>query len=518
MKDKKTPYFLALLPILLLIILLAYNVFLYGENSLSGANQLALLLAGASATIIGVKYGTAWEAIISGITKSISSTVPALIILLLIGSLAGTWLLSGIVPAMIYYGLQILSPKIFLLATCVICAIVSVATGSSWSTIATVGIALIGVGQALGFSMGITAGAIISGAYFGDKMSPLSDTTNLAPAMAGTDLFTHIRYMMYTTIPSFVIALIIFLFIGFNSAKISSEHTNQILDILSDKFFITPVLFIVPLIVILLIIKKVPAIPSLFIGTLLGALFAIMFQPNIVDEISGSKEWSVNNTYKGVINSMSLETNLKETNNKINNIIPITYQSSNGKVLKMKFSDAIILSKEEPEHPAAEEANKRGDLLKSGGMYGMLNTIWLIICAMIFGGIMEVTGLLKRISEPIISYAKNTGSLVATNAGTCIFFNITASDQYLSIVVPGRMFVKAYKEKGLAPENLSRTLEDSGTVTSVLIPWNTCGATQSAVLGVATLAYLPYCFFNIISPFMTIFYAYLGVKIKHLKQ
>ncbi|MBT5353631.1 MAG: sodium:proton antiporter [Flavobacteriales bacterium] len=422
---------------------------------------------------------------------------------------------------MIYYGLQILNPEIFLFATAIITAIVSLSTGSSWSTIATIGIALLGIGQALGLPVGLIGGAIISGAYFGDKMSPLSDTTNLAPAMAGTDLFTHIRYMMYTTIPSFIITLIIFLVIGFNySTDISSEHINQMLNILSNTFTITPLLFIVPLLVIILIVKKVPAIPSLFIGVLLGALFAIIFQPHIVisKEVSGETESTINSTYKGIINSMSIKTDLEETNNKINDIIPVKYKSKNGEQLEMKFSETMILGEVDAKHPAVLESKNRGNLLKSAGMYGMLNTIWLIICAMIFGGILESTGLLRRIAEPIINYAKSTGSLVATTTGTCIFFNITASDQYISIVVPGRMFADSYKEKGLAPENLSRTLEDSGTVTSVLIPWNTCGATQSAVLGVATLSYLPYCFFNLISPIMTIIYAYLGIKIKKLRE
>ena len=518
---KKTPYLLALLPILFLIGLLSINVYLYGDDSLGGSNQLALLFSGALAAIIGILYGNNWKDILEGISKSIKSVTPSIIILLLIGSLAGTWLISGIVPAMIYYGLQILNPEIFLFATAIITAIVSLSTGSSWSTIATIGIALLGIGQALGLPVGLIGGAIISGAYFGDKMSPLSDTTNLAPAMAGTDLFTHIRYMMYTTIPSFIITLIIFLVIGFNySTDISSEHINQMLNILSNTFTITPLLFIVPLLVIILIVKKVPAIPSLFIGVLLGALFAIIFQPHIVisKEVSGETESTINSTYKGIINSMSIKTDLEETNNKINDIIPVKYKSKNGEQLEMKFSETMILGEVDAKHPAVLESKNRGNLLKSAGMYGMLNTIWLIICAMIFGGILEVTGLLKRIAEPIINYAKSTGSLVATTTGTCIFFNITASDQYISIVVPGRMFADSYKEKGLAPENLSRTLEDSGTVTSVLIPWNTCGATQSAVLGVATLSYLPYCFFNLISPIMTIIYAYLGIKIKKLRE
>ena len=476
MTDKKTPYFFALLPIIVLIVLLAYNVFLYGDNSLGGANQLALLFAAATASFVGVKYGSSWKTILNGASKSISSTTPALIILLLIGSLAGTWLLSGIIPAMIYYGLQILNPKIFLFATAIITAIVSLATGSSWSTIATIGIALLGIGQALGIPIGLIGGAIISGAYFGDKMSPLSDTTNLAPAMVGTDLFTHIRYMMYTTIPSFTITLIIFLVIGFSYTTSEAQDINVLLSAISNSFNISGWLFLVPVLVIALIIKKTPAIPALLAGTILGGIFAVIFQPEVVMSITNAETLNFSSAYMAVINAMGSDIAITTDNEMINN------------------------------------------LLSTSGMAGMLNTIWLIICAMVFSGAMEAAGLLRRVAEPIIQYAESTGSLIATTVGTCVFFNITASDQYLSIVVPGRMFTDTYKEKGLAPENLSRTLEDSGTVTSVLVPWNTCGATQSAVLGVATFAYLPFCFFNIISPLMTIAYGYFGIKIKKLKQ
>ena len=470
-------FFGALLPIIFLIALLSFNVYLYGDDSLGGANQLALLLSAAFATIMGLKSGTSWKSILKGVSNSIASTTPAIIILLLIGSLAGTWLISGIVPTMIYYGLQILNPKIFLVAAAIICAIVSLASGSSWSTIATVGIALLGIGNALDISNGLTAGAIISGAYFGDKMSPLSDTTNLAPAMAGTDLFTHIRYMMYTTIPSFVISLLIFLFIGLSmdNTQNSDDITNLLMAI-ESSFNISPWLFLVPVFILLLIMKKVPALPALFAGTLLGGIFAIIFQPHLIIELSGIDSNFFQASYVSIINAMGSETSINTSNEMIN------------------------------------------DLLSSGGMYGMLNTIWLIICAMCFGGVMEASGALKKISQSIIQYAESTGSVIATTACTCLFFNVTASDQYLSIVVPGRMYADTFKDKGLAPENLSRTLEDSGTVTSVLVPWNTCGATQSAVLGVATMTYLPFCFFNIISPLMTILYGYLGFKIKKIKS
>jgi len=487
MIDKKIPYLLALSPIIFLIILLSINVVIY-DNAIGWGNQLALLFSGALAAIIGIFYGSKFKTIIGGIGNSIKSMIPAIIMLLLIGSLAGTWLISGVIPAMIYYGLQILNPTIFLFATAIITAIVSLATGSSWSTIATVGIALLGIGTAIGLPLGLIGGAIISGAYFGDKMSPLSETTNMAAAISGVDLFDHIKYMMYTTVPSFIITLILFLGIGFYfTTEISSEQIDQALNVIANKFTITPWLFLVPIAVIVMIIKKVAAIPALFFGTLLGGVFAIFFQPEIVVEVSGTSINSISSYYMGVINAMIGDVNFTTVNASINDIFNVV------------------------------EAD-RSDLLKSGGMYGMLNTLLLIFCAMTFSGSIESTGLLRRIAEPIVKYAQNTGSLIATTASTCIFFNITTSDQYMSIVVPGRMFADTYKEKGLAPENLSRTLEDSGTVTSVLIPWNSCGATQSAVLGVATLTYLPFCFFNILSPLMTIAYGYLGIKIKKLDK
>lgn len=485
MTDKKIPYLLALSPILFLIVLLSFNVVMY-DNAIGGSNQLALLFSGALAAIIGIYYGSKWKYIIEGISNSIKSIVPAIIMLLLIGSLAGTWLISGVIPTMIYYGLQILNPTIFLFATAIITAIVSLATGSSWSTIATVGIALLGIGTAIGLPVGLIGGAIISGAYFGDKMSPLSETTNMAAAISGVDLFDHIKYMMYTTVPSFIITLILFLGIGFYfTTDISSEQIEKALGVISTKFVISPWLFLVPIAVIAMIIKKVAAIPALFFGTLLGGVFAILFQPEIVIEVSGASINSISSYYMGVINAMIGDVNFTIVNASINDIFNVA------------------------------EAD-RSDLLKSGGMYGMLNTLLLIFCAMTFSGAIESTGLLSRMAEPIIKYAQNTGSLIATTACTCIFFNITTSDQYMSIIVPGRMFADTYTEKGLAPENLSRTLEDSGTVTSVLIPWNSCGAAQSAVLGVATLAYLPFCFFNLISPLMTIAYGYFGIKIKKI--
>ncbi len=474
-KIKYTTLYIALLPILILIALLSMNVFYYGDDSLSGANQMALILSGAFCAILSLIQGTSWEILLDGIKNSIADALPALLILLLIGALAGTWLISGVVPAMIYYGLQIVNPTYFLIAACIVSAIVALATGSSWSTIATIGVALLGIGKAIGISESMIAGSIISGAYFGDKMSPLSDTTNLAPAMAGTDLFTHIRYMMYTTIPTFMITLIIFLFLGLNiESNINPNNIEMILSSIESKFLISPLLFLVPIAVVIVIAKKVPAIPALFIGTLLGGIVAIIFQNDIINELGAGKNY-FHSSFVCIMDAMSREVSIITENKMIN------------------------------------------ELLSTSGMYGMLNTIWLILCAMCFGGLMQSSGYLNTISLSLMKLAKNSASLITTTTGTCIFFNLTASDQYLSIIVPGKMFSESYKEKGLSPENLSRTLEDSGTVTSVLIPWNTCGATQAGVLGVSTLSYLPFCFFNIISPFMTLFYALIGIKIRKMK-
>lgn len=478
MINKKKPISLsfALLPIFFLIALLSLNVYYYGDDALSGANQMTLLLSGAFCSFLAISRGSLWSELLEGIRKSISDTLPALLILLLIGALAGTWLISGVVPAMIYYGLQIVNPTYFLIAACSVSAIISLVTGSSWSTIATIGVALLGIGKAIGMSEAMVAGAIISGAYFGDKMSPLSDTTNLAPAMSGVDLFTHIRYMSYTTIPSICITLIIFLFLGLNLETVSSENDiNKILLAIDSKFNISPWLFCVPALVILLIIKKLPAIPALFIGTLLGGIAAIICQPKIIIELGASTHY-FENSFKAVMEAMAKDVSILTTEPMIN------------------------------------------ELLSTGGMKGMLNTVWLILCAMCFGGSMEASGFLNKLSSSFMKLATNTASLVATTTGTCIFFNLTASDQYLSIIVPGKMFAESYKKQGLAPENLSRTLEDSGTVTSVLIPWNTCGATQASILGVSTLTYLPFCFFNIISPFMTMIYAIVGLKIREINS
>ncbi|MEO9967374.1 MAG: Na+/H+ antiporter NhaC [Reichenbachiella sp.] len=467
----------AFIPIVFLIVFLSINVSIFGDDALSGSNQIVLILSAMVAAIMASTFGYRWDEIQKSIVKSITSAMGSILILLMIGSLAGSWLISGIVPAMIYYGLQILNPTIFLFAACIVCAIVSMATGSSWTTAATVGIALIGIGQAMGINEGVVAGAILSGAYFGDKMSPLSDTTNLAPAMAGTDLFTHIRYMMYTTFPTIGITLVIFLVMGFfNTAPETSVNTNEVLEAISSKFNVTGWLFIVPVVVIVLIVRKVAAFPALMIGTLLGVVFALIFQPQVIVEVSGYTGVYWKTMFVGVMKALYGHVGVTTTDPMVNK------------------------------------------LLSSGGMFKMLNTIWLIVAAMMFGGVMEGSGMLKVIARAIMNKIESSAALIASTAGTCIFFNATASDQYLAIVVPGRMYADLYKEKGLAPENLSRTLEDSGTVTSVLIPWNTCGAYHSGVLGVGVLAFAPYCFFNIISPFMTILFGYLNIKIRRLSD
>lgn len=473
MTIKKSPSLLqAFIPIGTLILLLSVNVYVFGSGATDGPNQIALILATSVGAVISWRLGYSWDDIEHSIVKSISSAMGAMIILLVIGSLSGAWLLSGIVPAMIYYGLKILNPTIFLFAACVVCCIVSLATGSSWSTIATVGIALLGIGKTLGIHEGVVAGAIISGAYFGDKMSPLSDTTNLAPAMAGTDLFTHVKYMVFTTVPTLAITLIIFFIWGFTlDTSAASTNTDDVLRAIDSAFNLNPILFLVPALVLFMIVRKVPAVPALLVGSILGGIFAIIFQPQIIAQVSGEMG-GIKGAFVAVMKSLAVTINIQTDNKMIS------------------------------------------ELLSSGGMAGMLNTIWLILGAMIFGGVMESCGMLKRIVEEIIKFAHSTGSLVASTAVTCVFFNLTAGDQYMAIAVPGRMFADTYRKRGFKPELLSRTLEDSGTVTSVLIPWNTCGATQSKVLGISTWAYAPYCFFCIISPLMTVLMAYLNIKIR----
>lgn len=473
-ENKELNIWEALIPVFALVIMLAYNVYLYGGDALGGSNQFILLMGGAVAALVGIFNKVSFKQMIEEVSENIKSTAGALLILLMVGALAGTWLISGIIPTMIYYGLQVLNPTIFLAACVIICSIISVATGSSWTTSATVGIALIGISNALGVHVGMTAGAILSGAYFGDKISPLSDTTNLAPAMAGTDLFTHIRYMLYTTTPTLIITIIVFIIIGLNIDTSGTADTETILSALKASINVTPWLFVIPILVVILIIRKTPPLIALLAGTLLGGIAALIFQPHIVATIGGGDSLTFATGYKGIMDAMTIDASI----------------------------------------PTDNEALK--GLFSSGGMSSMLNTVWLILCAMVFGGIMDAIGALATISKALLKLFHTTFGLFASTVASCLTLNLTASDQYLAIVVPGKMYAQAYKDKGLAPENLSRTLEDSGTVTSVLVPWNTCGAYHSGVLGVDTLHYAGYAIFNWLSPFMTLLFAAFRIKIRQL--
>ena len=472
--NPKTPTMLDVLtPILLLIIMLSFSVYLYGDDSSYGANQIALILSACVAAIVGIKNGYKWKDIESGIVKGIGMGMSAILILLAVGALIGTLIMSGTVPAMIYYGLNILSPSIFYFATCIICAIAALSIGSSWTVAGTLGVALMGIATGLGLSPGITAGAVISGAYFGDKMSPLSDTTNLAPAIAGTDLFTHIKHMLWTTGPSLVIALVMFLFIGLTTEISGNAQGLELIQTtLLNTFNISIVSFIPIIVIFILAYNKVPAFPTILIGALLAGLFSAILQPQIV---------------KNFVDQPELSTSLVM-------ISGIWTALHSGFVLE---SGVEIVD----------------DLLTRGGMASMLNTIWLVICALTFGAVLETTNLLKKLVESVLSLANSTGSLIITTIATCIGVNIIAADQYISIVLPGRMYRAEFARKKLAARNLSRTLEDSGTITSPLIPWNTCGAYMSASLGVATFSYLPFCFFNIVNPIIAIIYAIFNIKI-----
>lgn len=472
--SKRPSLLLSLVPVLFLMALLIFNIILFKDDATGGPNQLALLAAGALATIIGIfVQKVAYSDIENQIVKSISVAIQATLILLVVGSLIGTWILSGVVPAMIYYGLQLIHPAVILPVCALVCAIVALATGSSWSTTGTVGVALIGIGQAMGIPLGMVAGAIVSGAYFGDKMSPLSDTTNLAPAMAGTDLFTHIRYMVYTTVPAFVIALILFAILGFfqshDAAAIGS--IPEVLAQIDSVFSIGPHLFVVPASIIAMVVLRVPALPAMILGTVFGGLCALTFQQDLIAKMIGT-DFSLISGYKVLMGA-----------------------AYNG------FS--------------FESGNKLiDDLFNRGGMSGMFGTVTLILMAMIFGGAMEGTGMLQRIAESILGMVKGVGSLIGATLASSIFLNMTASDQYLAILIPGRMFKRAYDQYGLHPKNLSRSLEDAGTVTSPLIPWNSCGAYEAGVMGVATLEYAPYAFFNYLSPIISAFLAGFDIGIE----
>jgi NhaC family Na+:H+ antiporter len=455
-KRKDIKFAVAIIPVLFLVIALAVTIGIFKLQP-----HIPLILAAAVASVIATFYKHPWNEILDGMVHGITLAMSAILILIIVGSLIGTWISGGIVPAMIYYGLKALSPGIFLVATLIICSIVSLGTGSSWSTAGTVGVALIGVGQGLGVPVPMVAGAIISGAYFGDKMSPLSDTTNLAPAVAGTDLFSHIRHMVYTTAPGYVIAIVLYGIIGmkFSGGTLDTQGVETILTTIESHFFIHPVMLLPPILVIVMVIKRIPPLPALLGGTILGGVFAILTQSRTLKEVIQAAQTG--------------------------------YVSETG----VRMVD---------------------ELLTRGGLESMMQTVALIICALSFGGIMERTGMLEVFARALLKRVRRTGSLVATTIFSCIAMNAIASDQYIAIVIPGRMYKKAFDERKLHPKNLSRCLEDSGTLSSPLIPWNSCGAFMGATLGVNPLLYLPYAFLNLANPLVSLFYGYTGITMEKI--
>jgi NhaC family Na+:H+ antiporter len=464
----------ALIPVVSLILMLYLSVKLFGSDSSSGPNQIVLTLGAAIAAIVAIQNGHSWNDILAAIVDGIGTSMGAVLILLAVGGLIGTWLLAGTVPALIYYGLEILSPQWFYVAACIICAIAALSTGSSWTVAGTLGVALIGVALGLGLSAEIAAGAIISGAYFGDKMSPLSDTTNLAPAVAGTDLFTHIRHMAWTTGPSFTLALILFTALGLGADLSSDSDSLQALKItLGDAFNITPLALIPLVVVFVMAFRKVPPLPTILFGALFGGFVALVLQPETLLVFADSPELSpalamTKGVWLALANGYSSSTGVPEVDN----------------------------------------------LLSRGGMSSMLVTIWLILSAMAFGAVLEYSGMLLRLVRSALAAAKSTGALIMTVVLSCIGINIIAADQYIAIVLPGKMYKAEFERRGLKPKNLSRVIEDSGTLTSPLVPWNTCGAYMAATLGVATFAYLPFVFFNLINPVVSIIYGFTGFTIE----
>ena len=462
---------MSLIPFLVLIALISCCVAVFGSATLDGASQVSLLVASAVSVLIGhFTKRLEWENLEKELTDKIASCTPAIIILLLIGAIGGTWMVSGIVPTMIYYGMQIIRPEVFFVSSSLLCALVSLMIGSSWTTVATIGLALMGIGKAHGFDDGWIAGSIITGAYFGDKLSPLSDTTVLASSVSGTPLFTHIRYMLFTTVPTFCISLTIFLIAGFTMDVQGHGNVAEFMDGLQHTFVISPWLLIVPVLTGIMIARKWPSMVVLFMAIMLAAIVGLLVQPDLVKQISGHSGMLA--SYKGMMQVCYGSTNI-ETG------VPML-----------------------------------NELVHTSGMAGMMPTIWLIICAQTFGGALTATGQLQDLMRIVLRWVRGTASLVASTVGTAIFCNIAMADQYLSIMLSSSMFKDTYREKGYEPRLLSRSCEDGATVTSVLVPWNTCGLTQSTVLGVATLTYLPYCFFNYLSPLMSIFIASIGWKIK----
>jgi NhaC family Na+:H+ antiporter len=457
-KRKRIRLGTALIPVVFLIVALSLTIGVFKQPP-----HMPLIGAAAVAACVAVIFKHPWKEIQEGMVHGITLAMAAILILMVVGTMIGAWIIGGIVPSMIYYGLKVLSPGIFLVATLIICSIVSLGTGSSWSTAGTVGVALVGVGQGLGIPVTMVAGAIISGAYFGDKMSPLSDTTNLAPAVAGTDLFSHIRHMVYTTGPGYIISIVLYGLLGtrFSGGSLKAENIEVILSTVKANFFIHPLLLLPPILVIVMVVKKIPPLPALLGGTVLGGIFAMLTQSKSVAEVIQAAQ-------SGYIS-----------------------QSGVGMV---------------------------DDLLTRGGLESMMPTVALIICALSFGGIMEKTGMLETLARSLLQRVKRTGSLVATTIFSCIGMNAIASDQYMAIVIPGRMYKNAFDSKGLHPKNLSRCLEDSGTLSSPLIPWNSCGAFMHATLGVNPLLYLPYAFLNLSNPIVSVFYGYTGITMEKVKE
>lgn len=465
----------ALLPLGVLVILLATGVWLFGADAAFGANQVALVLAAAVAALVGWRNGLTWEQLQDGIVQGVGVATGAIFILLAVGALIGTWILAGTVPTLIHYGLLILEPSWFYPAACLLCAAVAMTIGSSWTTAGTIGVALMGVAGGLGMDPAITAGAVISGAYFGDKMSPLSDTTNLAPAAAGSELFAHIRHMTWTTLPSIALAVLGFAALGWSASVGDGSAGIDDLSVEMAKHFDLGLHLLLPLLVVLVLAaRKVPALPTVLVGALLGAVFAVIFQPQAVQALAG----------EGVSGGVAL--------------LKGAWMALFGG-FKLESGVAAVDS-----------------LLSRGGMSSMLNTVWLILCAMAFGAVMEKAGLLERLIRSVLAAAKSTGALIAATLVTAFGTNVVTADQYIAIVLPGRLYRSEYRKRGLAPVNLSRALEDAGTLTSPLVPWNTCGAYMAATLGVATWDYLPYALFNLINPVLALVLAFLGYKVLRL--
>lgn len=463
---------ISFIPLAVLVTLLGITIHLFGSDAIMGGSQLSLLSASAIAAALAIViYKVPWRELEEAIIINMRSATPALIILLLIGAIAGSWMASGVIPTLIYYGLNILHPSYFLVASCIICAGVSLLTGSSWTTIATIGIALMGIGRALGFEEGWIAGAIISGAYFGDKISLMSDTTVLAASTSEVPLFSHIKYMLFTTLPSLIIALIVYGIVGLSGTSVAATDTVYIQEALSSTYNITPWLLIVPIITGVLIWRRLPAIVTLFSSVILASIALVIAQPDVIMHIANVSSIDTLSAIKAIILSTTSDVAVDTGNSTIN------------------------------------------ELVATSGMGGMMDTIWLIICAMCFGGVMYGSGMLDAISRAFLRVARRTVSVVTSTVSSGVFFNLCTGDQYISIILTSKLFQKLYDDRDLERRLLSRSVEDSATVTSVLIPWNSCGMTQSTVLGVATITYLPYCIFNLISPIMSIIVAAIGYKI-----